>query len=191
MSATLYWQGPVGPGLFPHDPLAFERLCTAGVYLRVKVYADDRIVAYAGQSVALLARFDQHLAAMLSLAAPLRDDTGTVVYSGDAGQRLAAYGDLPRIAALAAADAARVRFWYAPCDEYFHEEHLNLAEGLLQRRLARRLSGPFAEIENAVAAPGRIPEDVPDRWDNDFTDLDAGGHALLMRLLGDAPMTLP
>lgn len=186
MSVTLTWQGPIGPGLFPADPLIFDQLCDAGVYLRIKAYADDRIVAYAGQSVALLARFDQHLSAMLALAAPLRDSSGTVVYHGDAGERLSAYGNLSEMAALAAADAGRVRFFYALCDEYFHTEHLNLAEGLLQRRITQRLS----DIENAVAAPGRLPDDVPDRWENDFSGLDMDGRGILTRLLGTTPMTL-
>ena len=88
MAATLTWDGPVGPGAFPDDPLIFERLCEAGVYLRVKTYGDDRVVAYAGQSVSLLARFDQHLCAMLSLAAPVRDASGAVVLTGDAGARI-------------------------------------------------------------------------------------------------------
>jgi hypothetical protein len=79
-----------------------------------------------------------------------------------------------------------VRFFYALCDEYFHTEHLNLAEGLLQRRITERLS----DIENAVAAPGRLPDDVPDRWENDFSGLDAGGRDILETLLGATPMTL-
>jgi hypothetical protein len=190
MAVTLYWQGPVGPGSFPRDTLAFERLCAAGVYLRTKRYDGDRIVAYAGQSVALLARFDQHLAGMLSLASPLRDSMGTVVFTGDAGERLAAYADLSNIAALAADDTARVQFWYAPCDDYFHEEYLNLAEGLIQRRLAQRLTAEYAELENAISAPGRLPDDVPDLWNNEFGDLDPAGHALLERLLGREPMSL-
>ena len=195
MSVELVWQGPVGPGCapgapFPDDPLLFENLCDAGVYLRIKTYADDRTVAYAGQSVSLLSRFDQHLVAMLSLATPLRDGAGEVVFAGDAAARLDAYGRLDDATALAAADAGRVRFWYALCDDCFHTEHLNLAEGLLQRRIAARLSSVSSDIENARAAPGAMPDDVPDIWINDFSGLDAEGAVLLGRLLGDEPMTL-
>lgn len=186
MAATLLWQGPVGPGDFPDDPLLFETLAVPGVYLRVKTYDGGRLVAYAGQSASLIARVDQHLAAMLSLCAPLRDGSGRVVFSGDAGARFAAYGRLDEAAALAARDAQRVRFYCAPCDDYFHPEHLNLAEGLLQRRLAARL----ADVENAVAAPGRMPDDCPDVWENDLSALDDDGRALLDQLLGDAPMRL-
>ncbi len=176
----------MGPGNFPDDALLFERMDEGGVYLRVKSYDGGRTVAYAGQSVSLLARFDQHLTAMLSLAAPLRDASGAVVYGGDAGSRLAAYGNLRDAALTAAADAARVRFYYAMCDSYFHLEHLNLVEGLLQRRLIERL----ADVENAKAAPGGIPDDCPDTWENDFSALDADGRQILERLLGDTPLRI-
>jgi hypothetical protein len=195
MSVELVWQGPVGPGCadgtpFPDDPLLFENLCEAGVYLRIKTYDNGRTIAYAGQSVSLLSRFDQHLVAMLSLAAPLRDAAGEVVFTCDAAARLDAYGRLEDATALAAADAGRVRFWYALCDDYFHAEHLNLAEGLLQRRIAQRLSSALSDVENARAAPGALPDEVPDIWINDFSGLDATGAALLAGLLGDQPMTL-
>ncbi|MDA0240556.1 MAG: GIY-YIG nuclease family protein, partial [Proteobacteria bacterium] len=117
MNVTLTWQGPVGPGRFPDDPLVFETLCQPGVYLRVKCYDDERLIAYVGQSVSLLARFDQHLTSMMSLGAPLRDSSGTVVFFGDAASRMEAYKTLSEIAALAAADTDRVRFWYALCDD--------------------------------------------------------------------------
>lgn len=198
MTVELTWQGPVGPGrspepafpAFSEDPLIFENLCEAGVYLRIKTYDDDRTVAYAGQSVSLLARFDQHLAAMLSLASPLRNDAGNVVFTGDAAARIDAYGNLADATVLAAADAGRVRFWYALCDDYFHTEHLNLAEGLLQRRIAARLAAGSSDFENAKAAPGAMPDDVPDTWMNDFSGLDAAGRNLLSGLLGDDAMTL-
>ena len=186
MSVELIWEGPVGPGAFPDDPLIFETLCEAGVYLRVKTYENGRIVAYAGQSVSLLARFDQHLSAMMALAAPLRDADGEVVFSGDAAARMAAYGALDQIAPLAAADTSRVQFWFALCDSYFHTEHLNLVEGLLQRRIAERLS----DVENAKAAPGAAPDDIPDVWENDYSGLDAAGRDVLGHLLGEAAMTL-
>lgn len=186
VSVALTWEGPVGPGAFPDDPLIFETLCEAGVYLRVKTYENGRLVAYAGQSVSLLARFDQHLSAMMALASPLRDATGAVVFSGDAGARMVAYGALDQIAPVAAADASRVQFWFAQCDSYFHTEHLNLVEGLLQRRIAERLT----DVENINAAPGAPPDDIPDVWENDLSGLDEAGRVLLGRLLGDAAMTL-
>ena len=71
------------------------------------------------------------------------------------------------------------------CDEYFHIEHLNLVEGLLQRRITDRLF----DVENAVAAPGRMPDDAPDRWENDTSGLDAADRKLLGTLLGVETMT--
>jgi hypothetical protein len=186
MAVSLIWQGPVGPGMFPNDPLMFENLCAAGVYVRVKTYRDARLIAYAGQSVSLLARFDQHLTSMLSLSATLRDESGATIFIGDAEARLKAYGDLARASALAAADAARIQFWYALCDDYFHDEHLNLVEGLLQRRIGERVS----DIENRAAAPGGMPDDAPDRWENDFSGLDAASRDVLTTLLGPDVMTL-
>ncbi|PPR10518.1 MAG: hypothetical protein CFH41_01505, partial [Alphaproteobacteria bacterium MarineAlpha11_Bin1] len=39
-------------------------------------------------------------------------------------------------------------------------------------------------------APRTMPEDVPDRWQNDFDALTAAGGQLLSNLLGTDPMTL-
>ena len=199
MSIDLIWQGPVGPGCrpgaaFPDDSLLFENLCKGGVYLRIKTYDNARTIAYVGQSVSLLSRFDQHLVSMLSLASSLRDAAGEVVFTGDAAARMKAYSSLKDASALAASDAGRVRFWYAECDDYFHTEHLNLAEGLLQSRVAARLMasapGCLSDLENAIAPPRATPDDVPDVWINDFSGLDANDAALLDDLLGDEPMTL-
>ncbi len=164
---------------------SFEPFLQAVYAFNLEQHLLRRFIAYAGQSVSLLARFDQHLSSMLSLSAPLRDASGTTVFTGDAGARIAAYGNIADSAALAAADTGRVRFWYAMCDEYFHIEHLNLVEGLLQRRITDRLS----DVENAVAAPGRMPDNAPDRWENDFSGLDATGRNLLGTLLGVETMT--
>jgi len=164
---------------------SFEPFLQAVYAFNLEQHLLRRFIAYAGQSVSLLARFDQHLSSMLSLSAPLRDASGTTVFTGDAGARIAAYGNIADSAALAAADTGRVRFWYAMCDEYFHIEHLNLVEGLLQRRITDRLS----DVENAVAAPGRMPDNAPDRWENDFSGLDAADRKLLRTLLGIETMT--
>ena len=186
MTVSLNWQGPFGTDCIPQDPLIFENLCEPGVYLRLKTYDRDRIVAYVGQSVSLLSRFDQHLSAMLSLASPLRDVSGTIVFSGDAGARLDAFTDLSWYTELAVADVQRVWFFYVLCDDYFHTEYMSLAERLLQRRITQRTS----DIENLVSAPSGMPVDTPERWANDFTALTDMGANLLENLLGDAVMTL-
>ena len=186
MTVSLAWEGPVGPGEMPLDARVFERLCKTGVYIRLKSYERGRIIAYAGQSVSLLARFDQHLTNMLSLATPLRDPAGSIVFTGDPKARLEAYNQLDDVVNLAAADVTRVRFWYALCDDYFQPEHLNLVEGLLQRRMMARLE----DVENVVSAPTSAPEDVPDNWVNDLARLDPEGRDILENLFGLESMTL-
>jgi len=185
MTVSLAWEGPVGPGEMPLDSQAFERLCETGVYIRLKSYERGRTIAYAGQSVSLLARFDQHLTKMLSLATPLRDSTGCIVFTGDSKARLEAYNQINDAVKLAAADVTRVRFWYALCDDYFQPEHLNLVEGLLQRRMMARLE----DIENRMAAPTGASADVPHRWVNDLARLDLEGRGILEDLFGLEPMT--
>ncbi|MEE2995515.1 MAG: hypothetical protein VX700_00065 [Pseudomonadota bacterium] len=183
---SLDWRGPFGANCIPRDSLIFENLCQPGVYLRVKKYDGGRIIAYVGQSVSLLSRFDQHLSAILALATPLRDASGTVVFSGDAGARMKAFGNLYHFVKLAAADVGRVQFFYAMCDDYFQTEHLNLAERILQSRIAERNT----DVENVLSAPAGMPEDVPERWENDFSALPEASKDTLSSLLGDDVMTL-
>lgn len=57
---------------------------------------------------------------------------------------------------------------------------------MLQRRIADRI----ADVENAVSAPGGMPDDVPDRWENDFGALADPDRQLLTGLLGEDAMTL-
>ena len=161
MTVSLVWQGPFGVNAIPRDPLLFENLCQPGVYLRVKTYDNGRLIAYVGQSVSLLVRFDQHLSLMLALATPLRDPA-------DAGVRLQAFNDLELFSSLACDDVRRVLFFYALCDNYFYIEHLNLVEAVLQGRIRGRSD----EIENAIAAPNAIQDNLPDRWKNDFSALE-------------------
>lgn len=184
MTIRLRWQGPVGPNCVPHDPLVFEKLCQPGVYLRVKTYQGERTVVYVGQSKSLLSRFDQHLSAMLGLAAPLRDSNGGLVFSGDASARLKAYNNLEGLTFLAREDAQRVKFFYAMCDHYFHSDYLNLVECLLQDRLIHNMS----DVENAICPPRRLPEDVPDEWENECSGLEAFDRNLLFAMLGEETM---
>jgi hypothetical protein len=138
---VLTWRGPVGPGCFPPDALALEKLARPGVYLRVKRYDRGRKIGYVGQSRNVLARIDQHLAAALGLLHPVRDGAGEVRLRGDLAARLAAYNDLERAARLAAEDAARTRFYLAPCGDDFDPDRLMLVEGALKRRIEARIAG--------------------------------------------------
>jgi len=185
MTVTLGWQGPLGPGKMPLDPIMMEPLCAAGVYLRVKIYKGGRTVAYVGQSKSLLARFDQHLTSMLSLTVPIRGTTGKKIFTADVGARMEAYNRLEAVSSLAAADVMRVKFWYVFCDDYFQAEHLNLVEGLLQQRIKSRLSN----IENVTAAPSNMLEAAPDLWENDFSNVDRKSEKILEELLGPDRMS--
>tara|TARA_B100000686_G_scaffold284420_1_gene307951 strand:- start:750 stop:1334 length:585 start_codon:yes stop_codon:yes gene_type:complete len=184
VTIRLRWKGPVGPKCIPNDPLIFENLCQAGVYLRVKTYQSERIVVYVGQSNSLLSRFDQHLSGMLGLATPLRDSSGELVFAGDATARLMAYNNLKELAPLATADAQRVKFFYAMCDHSFLVDYLNVAECLLQDRLAQKMS----YVENVISAPKRLPNDVPDDWENDFSGLEEFDRHLFFSMLGEESM---
>ena len=155
MRLTLVWQGPVGAGLFPEDEAALEALRGPGVYLRIKSYGRGRTVSYVGQSRQLLTRIDQHLTAMLSLQTPLRDDDAHTIFSGDAGARLAAYGDIRTAARAAAAEVLRTRFFVALCDEDFAPERLDLVEGALKARLEQRVAAGagLSACENVQGIP--------------------------------------
>ena len=155
MRLTLVWQGPVGAGLFPDDEAALEALRGPGVYLRIKSYRQGRTVSYVGQSRQLLTRIDQHLTAMLSLQTPLRDDDARTIFSGDAGARLAAYGDIEAAAGAATAEVLRTRFYVALCDEDFAPERLDLVEGALKTRLEQRIAAGagLSACENVQGIP--------------------------------------
>ncbi len=186
MTVSLIWQGPFGVNAIPRVPLFFENLCQPGVYLRVKTYDNGRLVVYVGQSASLLARFDQHLSSMLALATPLRDPSGAVIFSADAGVRLEAFKDLDRYSSLACDDVRRVLFFYALCDNYFQIEHLDLVEALLQGRIQGRLD----DIENAISAPSAIQDNLPDRWKNDLSALEQASRGILLKILGDDLISL-
>ncbi len=187
MRLHLAWRGPLGPGAFPVDDAALEALDEPGVYLRVKRYDNDRLVAYVGQSRHLLARIDQHLVNTLGLAYPLRDAAGRPVFRGDFRERAHGYNALAEAAALALAEASRTRFYYALCDADFELEYLNAVEHLLMTRVAARITCSEARLagENRVAAPG---DDAACSIGWDLARLAPADAALLERLLGAAPI---
>lgn len=161
MNITLAWSGPVGVGCFPEEASALEG---PGVYLRIKTYDGGRTVSYVGQSKSLLVRIDQHLTSLLGLLYPLRDAAGAPLGRGDFADRLRAYNDIDAVAAAALAEAKRMRFFVAACDEAlgFHDGHLNLVEGALKSRLEREAAARagVAECENIQGVPAADFEDV-------------------------------
>ncbi len=185
MDIILTWTGAFGPGVFPKDRETLEAMQAPGVYLRVKAYDNDRVVGYVGQSQNVLSRIDQHLTGLLSLHQTLRDETGRIVSHGDFADRLGAYDDIGRAMALAAADAARMRFYVAYCDEAFEAERLNLVEGAIKDRMediAGRHAG-LIEGENRQGIPAD-PFDGVVRIESDPSALDGVHAAIVERLIG-------
>ena len=89
MDLYLCWRGPVRSGNFPTEADDVEAINQPGVYLRVKLYDKERVIAYVGQSTHLVTRFDQHLTRLLSLQQALRDTNGLAVGFQSAENRFA------------------------------------------------------------------------------------------------------
>ncbi len=185
MDIILTWTGPVGPGRFPNDSETLGAMQAPGVYLRAKAYDGNRVVGYVGQSQNVLSRIDQHLVGLLSLQQTLRDATGRIVSRGDFADRLGAYNDIGSAMALAAADAARMRFYVAFCGEMFDADRLNLVEGALKDRMeeiaGRRAGLVDCENRQGIAAD---PFDGVVRIESDPSALDADHVEIVERLIG-------
>jgi hypothetical protein len=199
MNITLAWNGPVGVGRFPSDPSALEALDAPGVYLRVKTYAGGRTVSYVGQSKSLLVRIDQHLTSLLGLLYPLRDDAGAPLGRGDFADRVRAYNDIDATAAAALAEAKRMRFYLAPCDDTlgFRDDHLNLVEGALKSRIERQAAAragadeceniqgvPVADFDDVVAIVGDFSALAPEDAETVATVVGAAPIEIAERALG-------
>ena len=187
MELILDWEGPVGPGNFPVDILECEALAAPGIYLRIKRYENARTVAYVGQSVNLLSRFDQHLRDILTFSVDLRNRAGDVILPRDGGDRAAAYNRLGVLAPVIAGEAQRTEFLYARCGELFDPDYLSATEALLKERLEQRLGGALETLENRQGiSTGGLDEEViiyseTGRLDDDFV-------GLLIGLLGNDPV---
>lgn len=191
MRIDLTWRGPVRPGCFPDDPHALETLLDPGVYLRVKSYDRGRTVSYVGQSKSLLTRFDQHLTSLLGLLYPLRGDDGRAAFTGEFGARLAAYNDLDGAAALALAEAKRMRFFYAACGDDFDSDYLTLVEAVLKSRIERGVgaAADAFDIENRQGiSAGDILEEIT--IESDFSELAETDRALVAGIIGADPIRL-
>jgi len=189
MNVTLVWNGPAGAGAFPTDPAALQDMFLPGVYLRIKRYDRDRLVSYVGQSKSLLTRIDQHLAQVLAFQHALRDPAGEVWMRGDFEGRLQCYRDVEQPAAMAAAEARRMRFFWAACDDDFHVECLGVVEAALKLRLEENAGAEngLATVENVQGVPVGIVEE-PVYIENDLGALAAEDRDTVRRLLGEAPI---
>lgn len=191
MRLTLCWTGPVGAGLFPEAADGLQALAVPGVYLRLKRYRRGRLIGYVGQSRNLLSRFDQHLADLFGLAVDLRDEDGRLAFARGFDGRLGCYRDVAAALALVRAEAERMRFFYAPCDEAFPKTRLNLVEGALRERMTARIAGSARlAAENRIAPPAGEADDAV-VLDLRFDALAEGDAASLAALLGGEPIRVP
>lgn len=191
MNLTLRWQGPMGPGLFPEAGDDLTALAVPGVYLRVKRYEDERTVSYVGQSKQLIIRFDQHLRDILTFSAALRDGTGAVVLGREGASRYGVYNALDKLMPLVAAEATRLRFYWAACEDGFDEDYMTLIEGALKTRLEERVIGN----ETTLDVENRQGITEPDFDDDiviahEFDELASEDQAVLTDILGPDPIRL-
>lgn len=191
MRLTLSWQGPVGAGSFPDDPERFAALMVPAVYLRVKAYGGGRTVSYVGQSRTLLARIDQHIGQVLALAVPLRDGDGRPAYAADPMERLSGLNRGAALPALAAAEALRMRFYFAACGDDFPDDCLSLAEAALKDRMEAQAAqhAGLVLVENRVRI-AFAALDGPVEIASTLDALAPADAALVAALIGNAPICL-
>ena len=151
MRLILQWRGPLRAGALPAAPDALAALDIAAVYLRVKRYAQGRVITYVGQSRHLIARIDQHIAQLLALQSAVRDETGEPRLGGSAIERFAALNRPDETLDLVKGELGRLSFYYAPCAE---PAALGVLEHLLKTRIEERvvnLSSFGCENRNAIS----------------------------------------
>ena len=184
MRLSLEWRGPLRAGALPVAPDALAALDIAAVYLRVKRYANGRVIAYVGQSRHLIARIDQHIAQLLALQAAVRDETGEPRLSGSAIERFDALNRLDETLALVKGELDRLSFYYAPCAE---PDALGVLEHLLKTRIEERVvSLSLFGCENRNAISFACEESVA--AENILDALPPADRDLLAALLGEADL---
>ncbi|HEY5608786.1 MAG TPA: hypothetical protein VIM38_10660 [Alphaproteobacteria bacterium] len=191
MRLSLEWRGPLRAGALPAAADAIAALDIAAVYLRVKRYANGRVIAYVGQSRHLIARIDQHIAQLLALQSAVRDETGEPRLSGSAIERFDGLNRLDETLALVKGELDRLSFYYAPCAE---PDALGVLEHLLKTRIEERAASlslfgcenrnaiSFA-CEESVAAANILDALAP--ADRDLVASLLGDEALVAELVAD------
>ena len=194
MELTLQWQGPVGPGRFPTSGDELAALNAPGVYLRVKQYdgggTASRTVSYVGQSTQLIVRFDRHLRDVLTFSSALRDHSGAIALARDGANRYQAYNELEAVMALVTEEAARLRFYWAACEDGFDAAYLGLIEGALKARLEEQVAGGEAFACDNKQGIGEAAFDEDIVVSHAFDALETADAALLDDLLGTDPIHL-
>ena len=186
----------MGPGRFPTSGDALAALAAPGIYLRVKPYEGDgaaaRTVSYVGQSKQLIVRFDQHLCDILTFSSALRDRTGAIALARYGPNRYQTYNDLEAVMALVTAEAARLRFYWAACEDGFDAAYLRLIEGALKARLEARVAGgeAFACENKNKQGIGEAAFDEDIVVSHVFNELGTEDAVLLADLMGGDPLHL-
>jgi hypothetical protein len=186
MRLSLEWRGPLRAGALPVAPDALAALDIPAVYLRVKRYANGRVIAYVGQSRHLIARIDQHIAQLLALQSALRDETGEPRLTGSAIERFDALNRLDETLALVRGELDRLSFYYAPCPE---PAALGVLEHLLKTRIEERVvSLSLFGCENRNAISFVCEESIA--AENILDALEPPDRDLVASLLGDQDLVV-
>ena len=185
MRLTLAWHGPLGAGNLPVAANDIAALDVPAVYLRLKRYDNGRVIAYVGQSRHLIARIDQHIGQLLALQTAVRDAAGEARLAGNAIERFAGLNRLDETIALVRDELARLRFFYAPCED---AEALGLLEHLLKARIESRTAHcenrnaiSFAPLEDSVTVENLFDALAP--ADRETVAMLLGEDALILDLV--------
>ena len=186
MDLYLCWRGPVRSGNFPTEADDVEAINQPGVYLRVKLYDKERVIAYVGQSTHLVTRFDQHLTRLLSLQQALRDTNGLAVGFQSAENRFATLNELESMVPIAIEEALRTQFYFAMAQDGFDADYLTLVEAMLKARAENVMRDKPENIQ--AINPGEFDHNIS--IISDFSNVDAAGQALIESIVGTTPIDI-
>ena len=107
-----------------------------------------------------------------------------------APNRYQAYNELEDVMALVTAEAARLRFYWAACEDGFDAAYLSLIEGALKDRLEAQVAGgeAFACDNKQGIGEMEFAEDIVVH--HEFDTLEPAHAALLGDLMGADPIHL-
>lgn len=187
MVLNLFWRGPLRSGSFPTDPEIFLNFNQGGIYLRLKLYKNGRIVAYVDRSRTLISRFDQHLTHLLSLRQLLRDVNGLIVEHCGTENRFALLNGIAEMAPLAIEEILRMRFYFALAQDGFDINYFTLIEAMLKKRAENLMREQLENIQKIN--PGEFDHEFS--IISDFSYVDMREYELIVRVIGSAPIRIP
>ena len=188
MDLTLVWRGPMVAGNFPGDVDAGLKLSTHGIYVRLKLYKSDRLVAYVGQLKNLLSRFEQHVTGVLSLVQQLRGDKGnSIKFSGDGDIRANTINNLKILGPIALSEAKRLRFIYALAEGGFDPNYLTLLESFLKHSADHNLKERMENVQSIN--PSEFDHEI--KIYQNFSLLKEKTRLLVRQIIGPDPILIP